>query len=194
MFEDKLMVWAACLTAFFGFLRISEYTATQVSKFEEEFTLCFSDVRLNPTSASIKIKASKTDPYREGVTITIASNGTTICPIVALSAYMAIHPSGTGPLFQFADGRYLTRKGLMAVLNLIKPDNIRNMSTHSFRIGAATTAAAAGYPRWVIQALGRWKSDCYKVYTRVTDRYRKHLSAAMAAVVSQGGTLDPDNF
>jgi len=34
-------------------------------------------------------------------------------------------------------------------------------SSHSFEIGAASTAAAAGIPDWKIQALGRWSSDCY---------------------------------
>ena len=34
-------------------------------------------------------------------------------------------------------------------------------AVHSFRIGAATTAAACGVPVEVIKTLGRWRSEAY---------------------------------
>jgi len=37
---------------------------------------------------------------------------------------------------------------------------------HSFRIGAASSAASAGVEDHVIQILGRWSSDCYTRYIR----------------------------
>ena len=37
-------------------------------------------------------------------------------------------------------------------------------SSHSFRIGAATTAAAAGLPATLSKTLGRWKSCAYESY------------------------------
>ena len=41
-------------------------------------------------------------------------------------------------------------------------------SSHSFRIGAATTAASAGIPDRTIRTLGRWSSDCYRRYIRLS--------------------------
>ena len=50
---------------------------------------------------------------------------------------------------------------------------------HSFRIGAATSAAAAGIPAHMVQALGCWSSDAFKFYTRSSrDSLAKGLSHA----------------
>ena len=75
-FNDKVMLWAAMLTAFFGFLRISEYTSDYVKSYDPNFDLCWENVSTLPSVAYITLKSSKTDPFREGVTIRIAANGT----------------------------------------------------------------------------------------------------------------------
>ena len=40
-------------------------------------------------------------------------------------------------------------------------------SGHSFRIGAATMAAQAGLPAYMIKMLGQWTSDAYQIYVRM---------------------------
>ena len=39
---------------------------------------------------------------------------------------------------------------------------------HSFRIGAATTAASLGFTEDQIQRMERWRSDAVKKYIRIT--------------------------
>ena len=194
LYQDKVMLWAAMLTAFFGFLRISEYTSPLVRSYDPASTLCMQDMKMTPWMVELRIKSSKTDPFRQGATVRLAYNGSTLCPVRALIKYRQLLPTLSGPLFQFADGRYLTRRGFMQVLNAIKPQGISNMSTHSFRIGAASTAAAAGYPRWAIQALGRWTSDCFRTYIRIPDSTINTVSRAMAFIPSQNiAPFVPDN-
>ena len=193
--EDKVMLWAAMLTAFFGFLRVSEYTSSHVRSHDPKVTLYRADINIrSPNVIDVRIKASKTDPFRIGTVIRLTRNFSNLCPVQALMDYLAIPFHNPGPLFTFHDGRFLTRKTFAAALNRIKPHHIKNFSSHSFRIGAATTAAAAGHPRWLIQALGRWTSDCYKTYLRISDQTKNIVSHSLATTFAIGPTFDPDNI
>ena len=194
-FPDKIMIWAAMLTAFHGFLRVSEYTSSHVRTFDPLTTLCYQDITINSVnSISIQIKASKTDPFRQGTTIHLFRNHSPLCPVQAMSSFLSKHPTKCGPLFTWQDGRYLTRSSFQSILNKIKPLHIVSMSSHSFRIGAATTAAAAGYPRWLIQALGRWSSNCYRDYIRIPTATLESVSRSLANSQTNPSTpFDPDN-
>ena len=100
----------------------------------------------------------------------MASNNTPLCPVKALREFTLVHPTKGGPLFVFQNGTFLTRKTISQLMKVLIPDSItKTYSSHSFRIGAATTAAGAGFPRWLIQSLGRWSSDCFKEYIRIPD-------------------------
>ena len=81
IYEDKLMLWAAKITAFFGFLRVSEYTSPQVKTHTPE-TLCFNDVEYDNNQYKLTIKASKTDPFRCGMTVRLAFNGSEVHPVM----------------------------------------------------------------------------------------------------------------
>ena len=171
---DSSMLWAAFTLAFFVFLHSSEFTCN--GKFDIQSHLTKSDVRfypniVQPVSFEIVIKKSKTDPFRETAKLTIAKSNSTVCAVTALRDYLLQTTSSvaTQPLFQFSDGRHLTRSSLtnnLRVLLKICGFDSTCYASHSFRIGAATTAGAAGLPDWLIKVLGRWKSDVYQSYIR----------------------------
>ena len=161
------MLWAALLTAFYGFLRVSEYTSLRKKTFDPTSTLLFSDMNwASDGSVTLLIKTSKTDPFREGIPLRLAPNGSALCPVNALKHLQRCHPTKNGPLFTFQNGRFLTRRDINNLL-LSTTDGVANVSSHSLRIGAASTAAAAGCPKWLIQALGRWSSDCFREYIQI---------------------------
>ena len=106
-------------------------------------------------------------------------------PLRAVTAYAAIcsgQPSYAA--FIFEDGLPLTRQRLTANLRVLlsaagfAPEKY---ASHSFRIGGATTAAAAGLPDWQIQAMGRWTSDCYTCYVRIPQSTLLQASRRLAA-------------
>ena len=54
-------------------------------------------------------------------------------------------------------------------------------NTHSFRIGATTSAIQANIPEVHIQMLGRWKSEVYKWCVRTSPQELARLSKQLAA-------------
>ena len=53
-------------------------------------------------------------------------------------------------------------------------------ATHSFRIGAATTAAAARIPAWMIESLGIWTSNAYLSYIHRSPQFTPTITELMA--------------
>ena len=157
----------------FGFLRLGELTCN--SKFSPEIHLAPRDVRFfphqgNPDFMTLGIKASKTDPFRSGHTITIGKTGLPLCPISAMQKYLQARDTSSGPLFIYSSGTPLTKTALVSETRALLSRSAFNASHyagHSYRIGAATTAASAGLPAWLIKTMGRWSSDCYERYERV---------------------------
>ena len=68
-----VMLWAACFLGFFGFMRAGEFTCPTSSHFDPESMLSPEDVSVDqhqsPSLLCVKLKCSKTDPFRAGVAI-----------------------------------------------------------------------------------------------------------------------------
>ena len=132
---------------------------------------------------TVNIKQSKTDPFRKGVTIVVGRAVGPLCPLVIVLTYMALRRPGQGPLFRFGDGRPLTRERFVAkvreVLQQIGIDQTKYTS-HSFQIGAATTAARKGIQDSLIKTLGRWESVAYQLYVRTPREQLVKVAATLS--------------
>ena len=169
--QDYVMLWAACCVGFFGFLRAGEFTLTAGQDFDPSSALTVQDVSVdyhtNPSMVRLHLKQSKTDPFRHGVDVFLGRTNMVICPVAALLAYVAVRPSMAGPLFIYKDGTPLTRERLVVAVRhaLERLGHVASQySGHSFRIGAATTAAQAGLEDSVVKMMGRWESSAYLRY------------------------------
>jgi len=81
---DHIMLWAACTLCFFGFLRSGEISVPSDNCYDPAV-----DNLSDPSVLQVRIKASKTDPFRKGVDIFLGRTGDDICPISAMLAYVA---------------------------------------------------------------------------------------------------------
>lgn len=166
---------AAIKLAFTAFLRSGEFTVKGEKHkiFDPSIHLTRGSISFfpslsTPSDISITFPASKTDPFRKGVTTHVAAVDAPTCAVKALQFLFHTDPRPpTAPLFCNADGSPLQYSSfvysLRSLLNSAGFD-AQKFSGHSFRRGAATAAAEAGLTEYEIQMLGRWRSDAYKLY------------------------------
>lgn len=86
-----------------------------------------------------------------------------------LEEFLKHHDTSPGPLFCHRDGSPLTKYQFGAVMSkALKGAGISGwkFGTHSFRTGAASTAAALGYSEEQIICVGCRSSRAYKAYVR----------------------------
>ena len=105
-------MWAACCTAFFGFLRCLEFTVPSLQEFDPEVHLTIKDIAIDkivePSVVRVTIKQSKTDPFRQGINLFLGATEHTVCPIKAILPYLVLRGKKDGPLFITAKGTPLT--------------------------------------------------------------------------------------
>ena len=184
---DAKMLWAACCLCFFAFLRVGEMTAPSDHGFDPTVHLGVGDIAIDnpdcPSMLRIKIKQSKTDPFRKGVDLFVGRTVSSLCPVAAMLDYLMARGMEPGALFRFRDGRLLTRQRFAsAVRDCLARAGVdqSRYCTHSFRIGAATTAAAKGIEDAVIKTLGRWESLAYLQYVRIPRERLVGISSRLA--------------
>ena len=170
MYESSLFT-AAFTMAFFGFMQVGEITVTTPSL--REPVVSFDDVLFDRSAGSlqVRIRGSKTDQGGKGQTIKMNSTGKALCPILSYEQFIKRRPNLPGPLFCHLNGTPLTRAQFSSILKkslAFLQIDYGKYNTHSFRIGAATTAAMVGCSTDVIMAAGRWKSKAVQAYVKTS--------------------------
>lgn len=168
--ELAITLRAAYSLSFAAFLRCGEVT---YDVFDPAFNLKRRDIIMHNDHFTVDIPASKTDPFRQGVRISIACTDLDTCPHVIMTSHLARPGLPEDPLFFGRHQRSgngcgaFTRKIFIECLKSCLTSlgiSSEGYSGHSFRRGAATWARMVGLSDLDIQRLGRWTSDCFKLY------------------------------
>ena len=115
----------------------------------------------------MNIKALKTDPFHQGVTVYLGRSHDWICPVAATLNYLVVRGTSKGPVFIFEDGKHLTCDSFVSavckVLSAAEVDTLK-YAGHSFSIGVAIIAAKFGIQDFLIRTMGQWESSAYLLY------------------------------
>ena len=160
-YESKLLA-AMFALMFFGFLRLGEVTTSP-------HNLIFDNISIDGLSCSITFLSYK---HSTGlpITIVVSKLDSPICPVNRLSEFLAVRGSDPGPLFCYPRGFAVSANHFRSLLTAALANCGRadlKITPHSFRIGAATHAAAKGVSTTLIQSMGRWKSEAFRRYIRI---------------------------
>ena len=77
----------------------------------------------------------------------------------------------------------MVNKMLRAAMVAASVPKAATFSSHSLRVGGATAALAVGVDPESIRALGRWDSQAYRAYTRMSQQAARRVGVAVASAV-----------
>ena len=175
-------MWAAALaTAFCGLLRGCEFGLQDGESFEPARHLTRADCRFRSSPDGtlymvLTIRPAKKGPgQQKTVPLLIAAGGTLLDPVRAMQRYIALSPVSamaevSTPLFHSRGQAITVRETRRLVQELMRRLGLdpRRYGAHSLRIGGATAALAAGMSPSTIRAAGRWSSEVYSIYCRLS--------------------------
>ena len=155
---DQLLLKTMFLFAFSFALRIGEITDSQ-------HNLQVKQIVISDNSLSVRFESYKHSTQSASSHI-IQASGETHCIVSSTKAYLALRGKKSGPLFVKNNkpiSKRLFSAQLKQVLSLIG-EGSKAISSHSFRIGAATHWVNAGHTDAQIKRMGRWKSNAFLRY------------------------------
>ena len=186
---DHIVLHSAFTLGFAGFLRVGKFTYPETDMHlgvsYSKWYLTKQSIRMaeDETYMELTLPASKTDPFRKGMTLTIAASSDIGCPVQAMKRLQTTdhHRSPASPLFcigRYQQQAFTCEHVVKRLQDLAITAGLEQgaWNGHSFRRGATTWAAEMGIPEGDIQILGKWRSDAYKVYIEYLRNDRISLS------------------
>ena len=193
--SKDLCFWAACLVAFFSFLRKSNLFVPSILQFDPSRHLSREDILFHTDGVRLRIRCTKTIQFSDRMLEIPLPRilRSPLCPSKALLLNYKQVPASTSPapaFLYFEQNKPIPLtygifiKMLKHYLNLLGFDS-NKYSGHSFRRGGASFALECGVPADLIQSQGDWKSDAYKCYLDPSFSHRQQVMNKFASVLSK---------
>jgi hypothetical protein len=198
--EDRLL-WAIMVIGVFGLFRGGELLP-DAKKWPDLMLLPADFEVVNDTHVRVKLKKSKTNPWRLPVKVSLFRTGAPVCPISALHQLLSRRDPKikNAPVFATADGCQLLKSRFVAMMRAaieateekfgLSSGNAARYYGHSLRRGGATSLALRGVSEAMIRVMGRWRSWSYRVYIDLPDSALRDASTSMASITRQQRAAD----
>jgi hypothetical protein len=164
---DDMLFFSMLLTGFHGLLRLGELAWPDKKALQDYRKVVMrSSIHIHQSAFEFLLPGHKGDRFFEGNRVIIQQTRTPDDPHHPFCTYLAArdqrHP-WRPELWLRSDGSIPTRSWFMQRLHT---HFAHDVGGHSMRAGGATALAEAGIPPDLIQAIGRWSSEAFKIYVR----------------------------
>jgi hypothetical protein len=184
---DRRMVWAVCSLLFHGAFRGAEMLSRNTACFDPAYTLLRRDIchvtdPAGKAEVQVRLKAPKECKTKSESIVDVYQTGSDLCPVKAVMKWLDATKGMESdlPAFRFVSGVPLTGQKLNKLLKEWLEDAAPGISTHSFRIGAASMMGKLGFSDKEVKAVGRWSSRAFESYIRLPRTKRKLVADKMA--------------
>ncbi len=138
----------------------------------------------------VKLKCPKENQTGKAVIVELYETKGTLCPVKAFERWHARAAVAEDlPLFRDSNGHPVTgkfmNKWLKARLSKFVNYEEGKYSSHSFRIGLASTMAEKGTSTQDIMEAGRWSSKAYESYVKLPQTKRAAAARTIRDIVMQ---------
>jgi hypothetical protein len=130
----------------------------------------------------VRVKAPKESRNGSDVIVDVFQTDSEICPVDAVRKWeeSSGEMEADQPAFRFSSGVPLTSAKLNSLLKEWLGDVVPGISTHSFRIGAASLMGRLGFADKDVKAIGRWGSRAFEGYMKLPLTKRKMVAEKLA--------------
>ena len=175
--KENANVRAMVASAFQGLLRGREVCKADGKAWDASLDLARGDIAAVMEDRIVYfIRPAKNMKYTKGKTvpIVIGAGGKYIDAHAEIMEMLRIDPVDRGhaaatPMFRHANGAAFSVAELRDIVKALMRsvgEPAEEFGAHSLRIGGATALFAAGADPIHIRTMGRWSSDCYRLYVR----------------------------
>jgi hypothetical protein len=190
--EDKLTTWAVCSLLFHGAFRGGEILCRSAVTFDPACSLTRQDIMIvedvkdsDRSMVQVRVKMPKEDRKGEITVVDVYQTESDICPVRAVKKWKwaTAGAEEDQPAFRFDSGLPVTAANLNAILKeRLEGFLEEKISTHSFRIGAASRMGQIGMSDREVQAIGRWGSRAFETYLRLPRTKRMMVARRLGEV------------
>ena len=192
---DELM-WRALLSvAFCGLMRGAEVAVAEGDAFAPLRHLTRADVDFftevdGTECAEITMRVAKRVGASKTTKVILGGGGSLVDAVRELKRYVDSFeddgwPASQTPLFAFASTKkavgVASVRGMVKALMASLGYDPRTFGAHSLRIGGASAAFAAGIEPSAIRLAGRWSSDVYEIYVRLSRQAASRLGRVIGS-------------